>query len=85
MEGKSAERGTSNPKARNTISKRMQCRAGMKLRKIYDDAKERVISLRIDLLHLDHNHEFFKKDIEKDQLQCNKTHDPEYMEFISAM
>ncbi|XP_020399544.1 protein FAR1-RELATED SEQUENCE 5-like [Zea mays] len=57
----------------------------MKLKKIYDDAKETVISVRIDLLHLDHNHEFFKKDTEKNQLQCNKTHDPEYMEFISSM
>jgi hypothetical protein len=49
----------------------------MKLKKIYDDAKERVISVCIDLLHLDHNHEFFNKDIEKDQLQRKKTHDPE--------
>jgi hypothetical protein len=44
---------------RNTSSKRTQCKAGMKLKKIYDDAKETVISVRIDLLHLDHNHEFF--------------------------
>ena len=29
---------------------------------------KRVISVRINLLHLDHNHEFFKKDTEKDQL-----------------
>jgi hypothetical protein len=61
-------KGAANPKVRNTSSKRTQCRAGMKLKKIYDDAKERVISVRIDLLHLDHNHEFFKKDTEKDQL-----------------
>jgi hypothetical protein len=25
------------------------------------------------------------KDKEKDQLQCNKTYDPEYMEFLSGM
>ena len=48
--------GAANPKVRNISSKRTQCRAGMKLKKIYDDAKERVISVRIDLLHLDHNH-----------------------------
>ena len=85
MEGKRAERGYGNPKVRNTISKRTQCKAGMKLKKIYDDAKENIISVRIDLIHLEHNHEFFRKDTEKNQLQCNKTHDPEYMEFLSAM
>jgi hypothetical protein len=85
MEGKSAVRGISNPKVRNTSSKRTQCKASMKLKKIYDDAKEIVISVCINLLHLNHNHEFFKKDTEKNQLQCNKTHDPEYMEFISSM
>jgi hypothetical protein len=57
----------------------------MKLKKIYDDAKENNISVRIDLIHLEHNHEFFRKDTEKNQLQCNKTHDPEYMEFLSEM
>ena len=85
MEGKGSVRGISSPKVRSTSSKRTQCKAGMKLKKNYDDAKETVISVRIDLLHLDHNHEFFKKDTEKNQLQCNKTHDPEYMEFISSM
>jgi hypothetical protein len=35
--------------------------------------------------NLEHNHEFFRKDIEKNQLHCNKTHDPEYMEFLSVM
>jgi hypothetical protein len=59
MEDKSAVRGISNPKVRNTSSKWTQCKAGMKLKKIYDDAKETVILVRIDLLHLDHNHEFF--------------------------
>jgi hypothetical protein len=54
-------------------------------KKIYDDAKENIISVRIDLIHLEHNHEFFRKDTEKNQLQCNKTHDPDYMEFLSAM
>jgi hypothetical protein len=41
--------------------------------------------VRIDLIHLEHNHEFFRKDTEKNQLQCNKTHDLENMEFLSAM
>ena len=57
----------------------------MKLKKIYDDAKENVFSVRIDLVNYEHNHEFLKKDTEKGQLQCNKTHDREYMEFLSAM
>jgi hypothetical protein len=38
----------------------------MKLKKIYDDAKEIVISVRIGMLNLDHNHEFFKKDTERE-------------------
>jgi hypothetical protein len=29
---------------------------------IYDDAKENIILVRIDLIHLEHNHEFFSKD-----------------------
>jgi hypothetical protein len=36
-------------------------------------------------VHLEHNHEFIKKDTKKQHLQCNKTQDPEYMEFLSAM
>jgi hypothetical protein len=50
-----------------------------------NDAKENVISVRIDLVNYEHNHEFLEKDTEKGQLQCNKTHDREYMEFLSAM
>jgi hypothetical protein len=50
-----------------------------------DDAKENTISVWIDLIHLEHNHEFIKKDTEKNHLQCSKTHDLEYMEFLSAM
>jgi hypothetical protein len=85
MEGKNAERAVGNPRMRNICSKRTQCKAGMKLKKNYDDARENVISVRIDLVNFEHNHEFLKKDTEKDQLQCNKTHDPEYMEFLSVM
>jgi hypothetical protein len=86
MEGKCPQRDVDNPKIRkNTSSKRTECKAGMKLKKIYDDAKENIISVRIDVLHLEHNHEFIKKKEEVDQLQCNKTHDPEYMEFLGAM
>jgi predicted class III extradiol MEMO1 family dioxygenase len=85
MEGKNAERVAGNPRIRNTCSKRTQCKAGMKLKKIYDDAKDNVISVQIDLVNYEHNHEFLKKDTEKGQLQCNKTHDREYMEFLSAM
>jgi hypothetical protein len=54
-------------------------------KKIYDDSKENIVAARIDLVHLEHNHDFIKKDTEKKHLQCNKTHDPEYMEFLSAM
>jgi hypothetical protein len=40
----------------------------MKLKKNYDDAKENVIFVRIDLVNFEHNHEFLKKDTEKGQL-----------------
>jgi hypothetical protein len=85
MEGKNVERGAGNLRMPNTCSKRTQCKAGMKPKKIYDDAKENVISVQIDLVNYEHNHEFLKKDIEKGQLQCNKTHDRDYMEFLSVM
>jgi hypothetical protein len=32
-----------------------------KLKIFYDDAKENVISVRIDLVNFEHNHEFLKK------------------------
>jgi hypothetical protein len=54
-------------------------------KKIYDDSKENIVAVRIDLVHLEHNHDFIKKDTENKHLQCNKTHDPEYMEFLSSM
>jgi hypothetical protein len=38
---------------RDTSSKRTQCSDGMKHKKIYDDAKENIISVWIDLLHLE--------------------------------
>ncbi|WVZ89459.1 hypothetical protein U9M48_035862 [Paspalum notatum var. saurae] len=86
MEGKPLVRAVDNPKVRtNTSSKRTECKAGMKLKKIYDDDRKNVIMVRIDLLHLEHNHEFLKQQEEIDQLRCNKTHDPKYMEFIGAM
>jgi len=85
MEGRNTERLASNPRIRNTSSRRTQCKAGLKLKKIYDDSKENIVAVRIDLVHLEHNHEFIKKDTVKKHLQCNKTHDPEYMEFLSSM
>ncbi|WVZ75685.1 hypothetical protein U9M48_023720, partial [Paspalum notatum var. saurae] len=86
IEGKPPVRAVDNPNVRsNTSSKRTECKAGMKLKKIYDDDRKNVVMVRIDLLHLDHNHEFLKQQEEIDQLRCNKTHDPEYMEFIGAM
>jgi hypothetical protein len=63
MEGKNTERGVGNPRMRNTCSKQTQGKAGMKLKIFYDDAKVNVISVRIDLVNFDHNHEFLKKDI----------------------
>ena len=40
MEGRNTERLASNPRIYNTSSRRTQCKAGLKLKKIYDDSKE---------------------------------------------
>ena len=39
-------------------------------KKIYDDSKENIVAVRIDLVHLEHNHDFIKKDTVKKHLQC---------------
>jgi hypothetical protein len=57
----------------------------MKLKKSMMTQKKNIVVVRIDLVHLEHNHDFIKKDTVKKHLQCNKTHDPEYMEFLSSM
>ncbi|WVZ98225.1 hypothetical protein U9M48_043692, partial [Paspalum notatum var. saurae] len=85
MEGKCEERTVDNPKVHKTSSKRTGCKAGMKLKFIYDDAGENVVSIRIDILRLEHNHAFITDKAEKDRLFCNKSHDPAYREFIGAM
>jgi hypothetical protein len=36
-------------------------------------------------VHLEHNHDFIKKDTEKKHLQCNRIYNLEYMEFLSSM
>ncbi|WVZ58692.1 hypothetical protein U9M48_008934 [Paspalum notatum var. saurae] len=85
MEGKCAERTVDNPKVRKTSSKRMGCKAGMKLKFIYDDAGKNVVSVRIDILRLKHNHAFITDKAENDPFSCIKSHDPAYREFRGAM
>jgi hypothetical protein len=71
-EGKNAERAAGNPKMCNTCSKRTRCKVRMNLKKIYDDPKENVISVRIDLVNFEHNHEFLKKDRKKISYSATK-------------
>jgi hypothetical protein len=78
-------RGISNPKVRNTSSNRTQCKAGMKLKKFMMMTKRQLYQCILICCTWIIIMNFFKKDTEKIQLQCNKTHDPEYMEFISSM
>jgi hypothetical protein len=73
------------PRKRNKFSARTQCKVGIKLRKIYDDDNKKVISLQIVLVNLEHNHEFITEDIEKKHLRCNKSRDPEFLEFVGVM
>jgi hypothetical protein len=44
--------------------------------------KKSVISVRIDLVNLEHNHDFVTQKTEKQHLCCNKMRDPEFMEFV---
>jgi hypothetical protein len=47
---------------KNTMQSRYEAK------KIYDDSKENIVVVRIDLVHLEHNHDFIKKDTEKKHL-----------------
>jgi hypothetical protein len=44
-----------------------------------------VIYVQIVLVNLEHNHEFITEDTEKQHLHCNKSRDPECVEFVGAM
>jgi hypothetical protein len=44
-----------------------------------------VISVRIELVNLEHNHDFVTQETEQEHLRCNKTRDPEFMDFVGAM
>lgn len=84
-EGKCATSGCDKLRVRRKRYGKMQRKAGIKLRKIYDDEKKNVIVVHIYLVNLDHNHEFITQATAKQHLHCNKTHDPEFMEFEGAM
>lgn len=84
-EGRCATRHDSNPRVRSTYIVQTQCKAGIKLRKIYDDEKKTIIAVRIERINLEHNHEFITQETEKQHLHCNKSCDPEFMDFVGAM
>jgi hypothetical protein len=44
-----------------------------------------VISVRINLVNLEHNHDFVTQENEKRHLHCNKARDPKFMDFVGAM
>jgi hypothetical protein len=44
-----------------------------------------VVSVRIELVNLDHNHDFVTQETKKQHLRCNKTRDLEFIDFVGAM
>lgn len=72
-EGRCAIRKDSNPRVCNKYTGRTQCKAVIKLRKIYDDKKKNAIAMWIELINLEHNHEFITQETQKQHLRCNKT------------
>jgi hypothetical protein len=84
-EGKCGSSAGDRPRVRRKQSGRTQCKVRIKLRKIYDDDKNSVIYVRIELVNLEHNHEFITQENEKRHLRCNKIRDPELVEFVGAM
>lgn len=83
-EGKNTERLTQETRKRKKTTKRVGCRAGIKLRKIYceDRTVERVV---IAYVNHNHNHPFLKGPGAAKHFHCNKESDPTYLEYITAM
>jgi hypothetical protein len=83
-EGKSAPKPNDTPRMRNRNSGRTQCKAGIKLKK-YMMMKKNVVAAKIELVNLEHNHEFITDESEKQHLRCNKSQDAEFINFVDAM
>jgi hypothetical protein len=44
-----------------------------------------VVAAKIELVNLEHNHEFITDEAEKQHLRCNKIRDAEFINFVDAM
>jgi hypothetical protein len=44
-----------------------------------------VVAAKIELVNLEHNHEFITDEAEKQHLRCNKSRDAEFINFVDAM
>ena len=47
--------------------------------------KKMVVAAKIELINLEHNHEFITDEAEKQHLRCNKSRDAEFINFVDAM
>jgi hypothetical protein len=47
--------------------------------------KKNVVAAKIELVNLEHNHEFITDEAEKQHLRCNKSRDAEFINFVDAM
>ena len=44
-----------------------------------------MVAVKIDLVNLEHNHDFVTYEAEKQHLRCNKSRDAEFIDFVDAM
>jgi hypothetical protein len=42
-------------------------------------------AMRIELINLEHNHEFIMRETQKQHLRCNMTRDLEFMDFVGTL
>jgi hypothetical protein len=47
--------------------------------------KKMVVATKIELVNLEHSHEFITDEAEKQHLRCNKSRDAEFINFVDAM
>lgn len=83
-EGKCKPKLKGDKRVRKKTSKRVGCKAGIKLRKVFaeDGSLQCVV---IDLVNHCHNHPLLPSPSVTKNFHCNKETDPTYMEYIAGM
>lgn len=71
-------------RVRKKTTKRVGCKAGLKLRKVYADDGT-LCNVVIDLANLNHNHNFLPSQSGTKNFHCNRQLDPTYLEYIGRL